>query len=329
MHMQFSESRMLAQRSPDARGPELPSSNDLRAMMSRIETGVSDMVRSALSPENRRQFNQIVESFGKEFNQVKDQFMSEIRREIPNIRSYLRLGGTYGPRAGRYEYDRAGQTLRDLERRPATPYRLPVEGDGFASVAVGGEDGTDFLELYGDGDASMFEGDAGFSIDTSGMVALLNEARTINQRLNTDRTRVLNESLAKLAALRTDVERDESAVTPARTETPVSTATPRTETAAEPGVTVDPATGERRVGNVPLRPGETPDQLRARLNEELASAQKAFNEQRDLVRKLVAESASEERIKPERDKLRELQLALTAVEGQIKGLEGLAQPDRT
>lgn len=311
--MSFLEHRLLSQRSPDApRGIELPSADELRSLADTIGKRAEGMIQQLLSPQNRREINRIVEGLSKEFVQVKDQLFAEIQRDIPKLKNYFRLGGSFGARAGNYQLEEQMNRLRVLNGE--RPVDVPARSRGFLSSLVGNNDGTsDVLELYGE-DATPFSGEigGGFTLGNDGvMVSLLAETRAENARLSAERGRVLNESLSKLEALRKEVEQDEGGVAPQ----------------TEEGVTVDPTTGERRVGNVPLRPGETPVQLRARLNQELQVAEKAFNEQRDLVRKLTAEGVADDTIKPEREKLMELRLALDAAEGQVKGLEGLRQPD--
>jgi hypothetical protein len=298
----LSEQRLLSQRSEAPRGVELPSGDELRSMLNGLEKSFSETFRNLLGPDNRRELGRIAESFTKEFNQVKDQFVSGLRRELPNIKNYFRLGGPYGSSAGRYRSE-TDDILTDLENR----FRIPNRGRGFSSVSVENPDGTDFLEFYGDEEPSLpFEGDA-YAVNLSGeMNALLDETRTINQRLSAERNRALNQSLAALDALRAEVEGG-SATTPESTATtPETTAT----------------SGDRT--NLQPRPGETREEQRARLERELADARTAFNAQKDVVDRLVAAGSATpaDTLKAEREKLVKLEQDVVGLEGQITALRG-------
>ncbi len=292
--MSFLEHRLLSQRSPDApRGVELPSGDELRSLADTIGKRAEGMIQQLLSPQNRREINRIVEGLSKEFVQVKDQLFAEIQRDIPKLKNYFRLGGSFGARAGNYQLEEQMNRLRVLNGE--RPVDVPARNRGFLSSLVGNDDDTsDVLELYGE-DATPFSGEigGGFTLGNDGvMVSLLAETRAENARLSAERGRVLNESLSKLEALRKEVEQDEQS-------------------------------GETRT-NLQPRDGETRDQQRARLEQSLAQAQKAFNEQKDTVDRLVAAGSATpaETLRTERAKLIELEQQVIGFEGQITALRG-------
>lgn len=310
----FSEHRLLFQRSPDApRGLELPSGEELRAITGNIEKSFKEIIQRAVTPENRRQIDGILEGLSKEFIQVKDRLFAEIQREIPNLGNYFRLGGRFLGRAAGYEL--AAQADRLRVPNGNQPLAVPPRGNGFLSALFGNRDGTqDVLELYGD-DAYPFSGEigGGFRMDADGIQSFISLEQAEDSDYSKERMGVLSASLAKLDDLRREMEEGEQGGGVQNNEE---------------GVTVDPATGERRVGNVTLRPGETPAQLRERLNLDFQNASTAFEEQSQLVDKLKSAGASDGQLKIAQARLRELSLQLTTAEAALQALQGQRQPDQ-
>lgn len=330
MNTHFSENRMLAQRAPEGRRAEAPGTNEFRDVISRLEKGASELVQNAMSPENRAQFNRVVETFNKEISQVTTQLMTDIRRELPKLGEYIRMGGRAATETGRFSWDGGRGVLANLLGRNGGPRReftVPVAEDETASVSFLDDDGTvDMIDIHGDGEENFEQpGFTTYVIDEAGMQRILGEARADNQRQSTERTRVLTDSAAKLEALRARIG---TPGTPARTETPVTTTTPRTET---PATTTRPATTDTGRTNLQPLPGETREAQRARLDKSLAVAKKAFDEQKAVVDRLVAAGSATpaDQLKTERDKLFKLEQDMVGIEGQITALRGERVSDTT
>ncbi|HRH93146.1 MAG TPA: hypothetical protein PKV72_01295 [Candidatus Peribacteria bacterium] len=313
MNTHFSENRMLAQRAPEGRRAEAPGTNEFRDVVSRLEKGASELVRNAMSPENRAQFNRVVETFNKEISQITNQLMTDIRRELPKLGEYIRMGGRAATESGRFSWDGGRGVLANLLGRNGGPRReftLPVAADETASVSFQDDDGTvDMIDIHGDGEETFEQpGFTTYVIDEAGMQRILGEARADNQRQSTERTRVLTDSAAKLEALR------------ARIGTPATPA-PRTET---PATATRPATTDTGRTNLQPLPGETREQQRARLEKSLEVAKKAFDDQKAVVDRLVAAGSATpaDQLKTERQKLIKLEQEMLGIEGQITALRG-------
>ncbi len=305
MNTHFSEHRMLAQRAPESgRRVELPGANELQDVLSGLQKTANDFLRSALTPENRTKINAIVEGFSKEFSQITNQVMSEIRRDLPKLGEYFRLGGRSGTEAGRYTFENhMGRLQRLLGNGERREYTLPA--DESASVSYEDDDGTvDVLDLEGSDEESFTPPSTTFVIDAAGMQRLLSENLAQDQRLSAERTRVLTDSASKLEALRASIGRTAPATT---------TVTPAAAPAADTGRT-----------NLQPLPGESREQQRTRLEAALATARTAFDAQKAVVDRLVAAGSATpaETLRAERQKLVKLEQDVIGFEGQITALRG-------
>lgn len=302
MNTHFSEHRMLAQRVPESgRRAELPGINELQDVLSGLQKTANDFLRNALTPENRAKINGVVEGFNKEFSQITNQVMSEIRRDLPKLGEFFRLGGRSGTEAGRYTFDNhMGRLQRLLANGERREYTLPA--DESASVSYEDDEGNvDVLDLEGSDEESFASPSTTFVIDTAGMQRILSENLAQDQRLSAERTRVLTDSASKLEALRANI------LSNPRTAVPATT----------------PSTDTARTNLQPL-PGESREQQRTRLETALATARTAFDAQKVIVDRLVAAGSATpaETLRTERQKLIKLEQDVIGFEGQITALRG-------